>query len=69
MYGIAHKIDDLKLLYSAEVTTTCIKRVTYQRGHITVLDRKKLEKYSCECYREVKRETGRLERSLTAPPQ
>jgi CRP-like cAMP-binding protein len=37
--------------------------ITYHRGHIAVLDRKKLEKYSCECYRVVKRETDRLELS------
>jgi CRP-like cAMP-binding protein len=34
--------------------------VLYQRGRITVLDRPKLEKLSCECYAVVKRETDRL---------
>jgi len=35
--------------------------IKYHRGHITVLDRSKLEKLSCECYAVVKRETDRLE--------
>jgi hypothetical protein len=30
------------------------------RGHITVLDRARLEKRSCECYSVVKREYDRL---------
>ena len=34
--------------------------ITYVRGHITVLDRPKLETLSCECYEVVKRETDRL---------
>jgi CRP-like cAMP-binding protein len=34
--------------------------IQYQRGHITVLDRPKLEHLSCECYGVVKRETDRL---------
>jgi CRP-like cAMP-binding protein len=34
--------------------------IDYSRGHITVLDRPKLEKLSCECYAVVKRETDRL---------
>jgi CRP-like cAMP-binding protein len=34
--------------------------VTYQRGHIKVLDRPRLEGLSCECYSVVKRETDRL---------
>jgi CRP-like cAMP-binding protein len=46
--------------------------IRYQRGHITVLDRPKLEELSCECYEVVKRETDRLEAassSLTASPK
>ena len=35
--------------------------IEYRRGHITVLDRHKLEKLSCECYSVVKTETNRLE--------
>ena len=35
--------------------------IEYQRGKITVLDRPKLEKLSCECYAVVKRETDRLQ--------
>tara|TARA_R110001592_G_scaffold218652_4_gene472684 strand:- start:333 stop:1097 length:765 start_codon:yes stop_codon:yes gene_type:complete len=35
--------------------------ITYKRGHITVTDRSKLEKLSCECYEVVKQETDRLE--------
>ncbi len=34
--------------------------IEYNRGHITVLDRKQLEALSCECYAVVKRETDRL---------
>lgn len=34
--------------------------ITYQRGHIMVLDRPKLEELCCECYEVVKRETDRL---------
>jgi CRP-like cAMP-binding protein len=34
--------------------------IRYVRGHITVLDRPKLEKLSCECYAVVKKETDRL---------
>ena len=34
--------------------------ITYKRGRIAVLDRKKLEKCSCECYEVVKKEVARL---------
>jgi CRP-like cAMP-binding protein len=34
--------------------------IRYSRGHITVVDRPKLEKLSCECYAVVKKETDRL---------
>jgi CRP-like cAMP-binding protein len=34
--------------------------IEYQRGHITVLDRPKLEQRVCECYAVVKRESDRL---------
>ncbi|MFT6924848.1 MAG: CRP-like cAMP-binding protein [Psychromonas sp.] len=34
--------------------------INYHRGHITVLDRAKLESLSCECYAVVKTETDRL---------
>ena len=34
--------------------------ITYSRGHITVLDRPKLEARVCECYEVVKRESDRL---------
>jgi Mn-dependent DtxR family transcriptional regulator len=34
--------------------------IEYSRGHIRVLDRKKLEKRVCECYQVVKTEFDRL---------
>jgi hypothetical protein len=34
--------------------------ISYVRGHITVLNRKGLEKRTCECYAVVKREYDRL---------
>lgn len=41
--------------------------IEYSRGHITVLDRAKLERLSCECYGVVRRETDRLLPYLHAP--
>jgi len=40
--------------------------IHYSRGHITVLDRPKLEKRVCECYAVVKRELDRLLPARTA---
>jgi CRP-like cAMP-binding protein len=34
--------------------------ITYNRGHINVLDRPQIEKLSCECYAVVRKETDRL---------
>jgi CRP-like cAMP-binding protein len=34
--------------------------ITYERGRITVLDRKRLEEASCECYKAIKAEYRRL---------
>jgi len=34
--------------------------ISYRRGHISVLDRPRLEQLSCECYEVVRRETERL---------
>jgi CRP-like cAMP-binding protein len=34
--------------------------ISFRRGHISVLDRPKLERLSCECYEVVRRETARL---------
>jgi CRP-like cAMP-binding protein len=34
--------------------------ISYVRGHITILDRAKLEETVCECYRVVKDEFDRL---------
>ena len=34
--------------------------IRYRRGHIHVLDRRKLERLSCECYEVVRSETARL---------
>jgi CRP-like cAMP-binding protein len=41
--------------------------IHYSRGHIHVLDRKELEKRSCECYAAVKREYDRLLLGMPAP--
>ena len=38
-----------------------LRVIKYKRGHITVIDRKKLEELCCECYAVVKQETERLE--------
>jgi CRP-like cAMP-binding protein len=35
--------------------------ITYKRGHISVIDRPRLEAHSCECYQVVKSESDRLE--------
>jgi len=35
--------------------------IRYRRGHITVIDRPRLEELCCECYAVVKRETDRIE--------
>ena len=37
-----------------------LKLIDYNRGHVTILDRKALEKRSCECYAVSKREFDRL---------
>jgi CRP-like cAMP-binding protein len=42
--------------------------IKYRRGHITVLDRKSVEKRCCECYGVVRRETDRLFQASAAPP-
>ena len=34
--------------------------IEYARGRITVLDRRVIEKLSCECYAVVRKETDRL---------
>ena len=41
--------------------------IRYSRGKITVLDRPKLERLSCECYAVVKRESDRLEAPYRRP--
>lgn len=40
--------------------------IHYRRGHITILDRPKLEQRVCECYAVVKREMDRLLPDKTA---
>jgi len=40
--------------------------IHYSRGHITILDRAKLEQRVCECYAVVKREYGRLLPEITS---
>jgi CRP-like cAMP-binding protein len=46
----------------------CKALIQYRRGHIRVLDRSRLEKYSCECYKAVKSEFGRLFSKLPVVP-
>ena len=41
--------------------------IRYVRGQITVIDRPRLEKLSCECYAVVKKETDRLLPHQTSP--
>jgi len=41
--------------------------IEYSRGHITVVDRPRLEALSCECYAVVKNETDRLLPPLPGP--
>ena len=41
--------------------------IRYSRGHITVLDRPRLEALCCECYGVVKKETGRLGLNVSDP--
>jgi CRP-like cAMP-binding protein len=41
--------------------------IHYRRGHITVLDRPRLEQLSCECYGVVKKETDRLLPRVSQP--
>jgi len=40
--------------------------ITYKRGHITVVNREKLEELCCECYEVVKSETDRLDSYFTS---
>lgn len=44
--------------------------IHYHRGHITVVDRRKLEKRCCECYQVVKSESDRLlpDQSIVSKP-
>ena len=42
--------------------------IRYSRGHITVLDRPRLEQESCECYAVVKKEVDRLLLDYSPPP-
>lgn len=46
----------------------CKDLIQYRRGHIKVLDRTRLESYSCECYKVVKNEFGRLFSKLPEAP-
>jgi CRP-like cAMP-binding protein len=41
--------------------------IRYIRGHITVIDRPKLEQLCCECYAVVKRESDRIENMAASP--
>jgi len=41
--------------------------IRYIRGHITVIDRPRLEQLCCECYAVVKRESDRIENMAASP--
>jgi CRP-like cAMP-binding protein len=43
--------------------------IEYSRGHITVLNRPRLERLVCECYEVVRKETQRLLPYMPPPPQ
>jgi Mn-dependent DtxR family transcriptional regulator len=58
-------ISDMLGLRRASVSEAALKLVSagmikYHRGRISVLDRKGIEKRSCECYAVVKNEYSRL---------
>jgi DNA-binding MarR family transcriptional regulator len=42
--------------------------IRYQRGRITVLDRRGLEKTSCECYRFIRRQYAHFQHKLARLP-
>jgi len=49
-----------QLVLNATPLSDALGVIEYRRGHITVLDRPKLEQLCCECYAVVKLETDRL---------
>jgi hypothetical protein len=44
----------------AAVKLQAAKLIQYTRGHITVLDRSKMEGHACDCYTSLNQETVRL---------
>jgi CRP-like cAMP-binding protein len=42
--------------------------IRYRRGHISVLDRGRLEQQACECHAVVRKELGRLLDDVLQPP-
>lgn len=69
------KVDDLQLTHEFIASMLGVRRagvtvaanklqteglITYHRGHIHILDRQRLEAYSCECYEVVRKEFARL---------
>ena len=42
--------------------------IRYRRGHISVLDRARLETHACECYAVVNKEMRRLLADVLRPP-
>lgn len=41
--------------------------ISYRRGHLSVLDRRGLQRHACECYAALRREFGRLSADLRQP--
>jgi hypothetical protein len=48
----------------AAILLQAAELIRYSRGHITIVNRKGLEEFACECYEIVKADSDRLARCL-----